>query len=260
MQNMYSLSKFVDSLQQRGRYSFSKREAQSALAISPVALKFSLNRLIAKKRIASVKRGFYVIIPVEYMSTGIIPADWFIDDLMKFLGVEYYVGLLSAAALHGAAEQQPQEFQVVVPVSLRTVQPKDLRIRFAEKKYFNAGSVRQIKTMTGFMKVSDPAQTALDLVGYANLCGGMDAIAPIIEDLSESITPDSLVSAARSEKIVAVVQRLGTLLDALRKRELASALLNELEKKRPAWTPLDPSLPRKGMPWNDKWRVIENRG
>ena len=42
-----------------------------------------------------------------------------IDDLMRFHHVPYYVGLLSAAALHGAAHQQPQEFQVVSGAVLR---------------------------------------------------------------------------------------------------------------------------------------------
>ena len=44
-----------------------------------------------------------------------IPADWFIAELMQFLDLPYYVGVLSAAALHGAAHQQAQEFHVVVP-------------------------------------------------------------------------------------------------------------------------------------------------
>lgn len=38
---------------------------------------------------------------------------------MKFLGQPYYVGLLSAAALHGAAHHQPQEFQVVTNKQFR---------------------------------------------------------------------------------------------------------------------------------------------
>ena len=34
------------------------------------------------------------------------PNDFYIDDLMRFLKREYYIGLFSAAALYGAAHQQ----------------------------------------------------------------------------------------------------------------------------------------------------------
>jgi hypothetical protein len=40
---------------------------------------------------------------------------------MKHMGRPYYVGLLPAAQLHGAAHHRPQEFQVVIPK--RTVRP-----------------------------------------------------------------------------------------------------------------------------------------
>lgn len=53
------------------------------------------------------------MIPPEYRSWGVIPADWFIDDLMRHRGRRYYVALLSAAVYHGASHQAPQVFQVM---------------------------------------------------------------------------------------------------------------------------------------------------
>jgi predicted transcriptional regulator of viral defense system len=58
-------------------------------------------------------RGFYVIIPPDYSKQGIIPPYLYIDDLMKSLDTPCYVGLLSAAALYGAAHQQPTVYTVI---------------------------------------------------------------------------------------------------------------------------------------------------
>jgi len=56
-------------------------------------------------RVACVRKGFYVIVPLEYQAIGSVPAEWFVDDLMRFIGQPYCAGCLSAAAIHGAAHQ-----------------------------------------------------------------------------------------------------------------------------------------------------------
>jgi predicted transcriptional regulator of viral defense system len=130
-----SIAEYVDDLQQKGRYTFTKAEARRAVRVSDTVLKLSLWRLAKKRRIALIREGFYVIVPLEYASSGILPPEWFIDELMKFLRQPYYVGLLSAAAIHGAAHQQPQEFHVVIPEALRSIKehlPENLEIRWNE--------------------------------------------------------------------------------------------------------------------------------
>src|SRR5260221_3768538 len=90
------LSDWVDSLQSSGRYTFAREEALVALKGKKIAFKRAADRLIEKGRILIVRRGFYVIVPLEYKSAGAPPADWFIDALMKVQRHPYYVGLLSA--------------------------------------------------------------------------------------------------------------------------------------------------------------------
>ena len=63
-----------------------------------------------------------MIVPLEYLHAGGPPPSLFIDDLMKAMERPYYVGLLSAAALHGASHQQPQEFQVFSDRPIRPIQ------------------------------------------------------------------------------------------------------------------------------------------
>ena len=124
------LAAFVDGLQAQGRYTFTRSEATGAQGRSEVALKAALQRLKRQGRIASPRRGFYVLVPLEYREAGGPSASWFIGDLMRFLGQPYYVGLLSAAAIHGAAHQQPMVFQVITDRPTRPAGAGRVRIEF----------------------------------------------------------------------------------------------------------------------------------
>src|ERR1700731_1871608 len=97
-----SLLGYVDNLQTQGRYFFTKKEALENLKTTEENFDRSVRRLEQKKRIASIKPGFITITPLEYKSWGVIPPDWFINNLMSYLECPYYVGLLSAASLYGA--------------------------------------------------------------------------------------------------------------------------------------------------------------
>ena len=186
--NRYAaLAKYADSLQGKGRYSFRREEALDALGVSDEALQTAARRLTAKKRLVSPRRGFYVIVPLEYRSAGAPPPDWFIDELMKFQERPYYVGLLSAAALHGAAHQQPQEFQVVSDAPLRPTKAGRARLRFFTKRHFEPTPTLQMKTETGSMRVSTPEATALDLVRYASSAGHLANVATVLAELAEKI-------------------------------------------------------------------------
>ena len=109
------ISAYIDSLEARGRYHFTTDEVAKALGVTPVAARASVPRQRQKGRIAAPHRGFFVVVPPEYRLLGCLPAEQFVPQLMKHLGLAYYVGLLSAAALHGAAHQasiMPQVFAV----------------------------------------------------------------------------------------------------------------------------------------------------
>ena len=104
----------LTDLAARGRYLFTSSELRSALGVSEEAARQALSRLAAKGEIASPARGFYVIVPPEYRRLGGLPAGQFVPALIEHRCVRYYVGLLSAAQLHGAVHHRPQELQVVL--------------------------------------------------------------------------------------------------------------------------------------------------
>ncbi len=160
--NAITLANYIDSLQSNGRYTFTRLEAIAALQITPNAFKLAALRLAKKKRLVRLKNNFYAIVPTEYQEVGAPPVAWFIDHLMQFNQQPYYVGLLSAAALHGAAHQQSQVFQVVTTKTLRPIQAGRARIEFLTKKQITPNSYQPVKTPTGYMNVSIPEITALD--------------------------------------------------------------------------------------------------
>ena len=94
-----TLADFVVSLQERGQYTFSISDALADMGVKPVALKRTAERLKAKRRLATPRRGFYSIVPLEYRQSGAPPAASFIGQLMRFHDTPYQVGLLSAAEI-----------------------------------------------------------------------------------------------------------------------------------------------------------------
>lgn len=253
-----SLESFVEGLQASGRYTFQWEEALKALQVSPQALRKAARRLAAKGRLVMPRRGFLLIVPTEYRSAGAPPAPWFVDDLMRFHAHPYYVGILSAAALHGAAHQQPQELQVVTDVPLRPARAGRSRIRFFFKRSVGKTPATEIQTPTGVMRVSTPEATALDLLRYVRGAGGLGNVATVLAHLHERIRPDALVAAARAEPEPASAQRLGCLLDRAGAGDKAQALAKWVSGRNPSRVPLRPGRPTRGFPLDCRWQVIVN--
>jgi predicted transcriptional regulator of viral defense system len=250
------LSDYVDFLQRRGRYTFQKGEAQAHLQISEAAFKLTANRLFKKRRIVSPRRGFFVIVPDEYQLSGSPPATWYIDALMNFHEQPYYVALLSAAALHGAAHQQPQELQIMTTSHLRPIHVGRDRIRFFMKKDLRDTPTQKIKGATGFFPVSTPEATAFDLIRYLNPAGHP---ATVLYELREEISPSALAEIAKAQGELASTQRLGYLLDYLKSGDLTAPLHKWLKKQQPSLVPLVPTRKRPESCKRDhKWSVIIN--
>jgi len=252
------LNSWIDQRQSQGLYYFTRDGALKFLKTSETALKQAATRLIKKNRIVRVYSGFYIIIPLEYASTGVLPAEWFITDLMDYVGQPYYVGLLSAAVLHGAAHQQPQQFQVVTDKPLREINLKNLTIRFFTKVNFSETPTTQIKVQTGFISASDPEATAFDLLRYEKAVGGLDRVLTVLQELGEALDSALLVKAAKADGNVAYAQRLGWLLETAKFSDVVSKLAKWVSNQNPFAAKLEPSFSIKGAKKNERWRLLIN--
>jgi len=254
-----SLEKWVDDLQSRGRYSFLRAEAVSGTGLSAEAVKKALQRLARRLRVAKVKDYFFVVVPLEYLRSGAPPASWFIHDLMSAMKLPYYVGLLSAAALHGASHQQPQEFQVITDRSVRSLSAGRARVRFFASKYVARAHTSSVKTPTGSMRVSTPETTAVDLIRFAKAAGSLDNVATVIAELSPSLDPKKLLPAVRLVHDVPNAQRLGFILDHVRAHRLSAPIRGWLQRQAPRPVPLRTGLPTANASEDRRWRVLVNQ-
>jgi len=253
-----SLDAWVGDLQAAGRYTFTLAEASAAGKRSAIATQTALRRMRQSGRIASPRRGFHVIVPLEYRSAACPPASWFIDDFMRALGKPYYVGILSAAALHGAAHQQPMVFHVVTPFALRPALAGRNRIEFHRSSSFEQTPTLSVRTETGSMRVATPEATAYDLVRFPEASGHLDNVATVLSELTEKLDGQKLLVLA-SAFTTPDVQRLGYLLEHVGERELAAPLEAWLREHRVRPVPLDPSGPTVAVKPDRRWRIILNQ-
>lgn len=254
------LEDFLVDLRSTGRYAFSLAEVRNKFEQSDEAIKKALQRLKSKGEIALVRNEFYVILTPEYRSKGMPPPSLFVADLMKFLNREYYVALLNAAAYYGAAHQQPQSFSIITTKpSLRNIVKGNLTLNFFVKKDWSETDIIKRKVDTGYINVSSPELTALDLLNYYEQSGGMNRVATVLEELSESIKVDKLVEAASRYTPITAVQRLGFLLDEiLGLKDFTEPLKNYLNTVNHFPVLLRPQKERVDMITGNDWKVVQN--
>lgn len=252
-----TIAEWVEEQQASGRYTFTREDVETSRGGSSVAVQTALRRLKQKGRIVSPRRGFYVVVPPEYRAAGCPPASWFIDDLMSYLGRHYYVGLLTAAALHGAAHQQPMVFQVVADRATRPMQAARVRIEVHTSRTVTVMPVTRAETETGSMAVATPETTAFDLVRFFSAAGHWSNVATVLSELAEKIDADRLVQVADLVQLPDV-QRLGYLLTVVGQGELADPLARWLAKRRTTIVHLRTDRPRGDVEVDSRWRLIPN--
>jgi predicted transcriptional regulator of viral defense system len=261
-----TIRNWVEDLPKRGKITFAQKEIEEYFPAMPVQnIRNTLHRLVLKKKIQSVGRGFFIVVPVEYGLKGIVPPMEYIDQMMKYLNREYYVGLLNAAALYGAAHQRPQEFTLIVDTdNLRNKIKEGIKINFVTKKKIPNMLVKQVMTKSGYVKVSNPELTAMDLILYVRETGGINRVATVLNELSETMDFSYFGNEFFSYFNVAIIQRAGYILDeVLEQKNLADMLYQKAIsagitfRKYPLKT-VSKETKLCGYPVNNKWKIIIN--
>lgn len=227
-----------------GRVVFSREEAQTALGVNSGALLDAAERLQRRKTLISPRRGFYVVVPPQFLAWGAPPPSWYIDDLMRHEGRPYYVGLLKAAELHGASHQAAMEFQVITDKRLPKIRAGRSAIVFYYRKDIVAitAAIEERKTDTGRMKISSLELTMFDLLRYPHAGGGLSNVLTVLSDLGARADPHKLAALAPAFER-SVVQRLGHLLGKLGHQQATGALYDALTRQHAQlpWVELEPS-------------------
>ena len=258
-----TLQKWIKDRAIHGFPTFSIEDVrETGMYSSEQILQNELYRLCSNKTIASVYRGFYVIIPVQYVLRGSVPATYYIDQLMAYLSKPYYVCMLSAAELLGAAHQRPQQFSVMTTFpKRRVVSTRNVIIDWFYREGLPEDALITKNTETGTIRISNPLLTAADLVQYQQHVGGLSLVATILEELSEQINIKSQFASLASFVKKVTWQRLGYILEhGVEENELADELYEQIRNLPGSlmYMPFSTSAEDNTSERNSRWKIKIN--
>ena len=246
----------VLAFEEEGRLVFSKQDL-SVDGFEESSLQKALWRLQREKRLISPMRNLFVIVPTVYRSVGTPPPTWYLDAWMKHRGSScYYIGLLSAAAFHGASHHAVMETQVMLSVPVPPKIMAAARFRFFVKSHIESTPCVERTVETGTVRVSTPAATFFDLITYMKSIG---SIGTVLFELAENLAIDDLNSCLLKMKIpIADLQRAGFYLDHFSRHDLADAVAEVLKGRELHKVPLVSSRPTVETEAHSIWKVIPN--
>ncbi|MEI7812645.1 MAG: type IV toxin-antitoxin system AbiEi family antitoxin [Ignavibacteria bacterium] len=262
MEKIYNyLENHLSEIQAKGKLFFLMNDLKKAFPeYSSNALQMNIKRLSKKNKVRFLMKGFYLIISPEYYYRKVLPPELFIDPLFKSLGRSYYLGLLSASVLHGASHQQAMESYVFInKPALRQTNTEGIKINYIVKSNTPQFGIEKRKTETGYINISGPELTAVDLVEFQNWIGGLNRASTVLHELSEEMSSEKLKAVLQNDFSFSVLQRLGYILDCVLKREeLSSVIKTYLKDKKIFRVPLKTNSKKEGFPVHPFWKIIEN--
>lgn len=247
-------SALADWLLARGRSGVTTAQAAELMGIPEDHVRVRLRSRGAE--FVSPARGLWIAVPPEYRLWGAPEGIEIVDRTMRHLGVEYYVGWLTAAAIHGAAHHAPQTFQVATSrrVADRVVGRTDFRFQVRR----DVGELPTIAhpTRSGSARVSSREVTALDLASDIVLASGIDNAATVILSLADEGLDLPAMADVSARLPAAAVRRVGWIIENL--GGLDGAALRPAAVGR-GTTPslLHPRGPRRG-PTDRRWLIQVN--
>ena len=260
---MTSIASWIGEKPPRGKYTFTKDEVVAAFPdMSAGTIARALTREVSKGRIMSPLRGFYVIVPDEYVLRGTVPQPFYLDDMMQYLGRKYYVALLSAASYHGASHQVPLSFSVMIePPSMRNKKGDKYQTLFFCKSHIPEKYVEKRQTRNGYLNVSGPELTAVDLITYQAKTGSVTRAATVLVELVEKLDFGRLESDFVEQVPLSSLQRLGYILEVVLEETVAADAVHDLMKRAGAqmqYVPLKAGKRAVGCEKDFRWKILVN--
>lgn len=255
-----NVSDYIKQLQSFEEYAFSWDEILKYCNSPESTLRKELIRLVERNEILNLRQGFYLIIPPRYQNLKKIPVELYVDKLFKHLEKKYYIGLYSAAAIHGASHQRiQQDYVITVPPTVRDVEKGNTKIRFFKTEYWPKQNIIEKKSDAGLYKVSSPALTAADLVHQHHKIGGINRMIANLEELAYEINVEDLDQLLSWYPYKSTLQRLGYLMEELDVEEnILKYIYNRLRKDSFYPVILTPKKGMKAGSTGNRWKVDVN--
>lgn len=242
----------------RGKMALTTAEVAELLGAPAAQVPQRLASAVRRTEWVTPARGLWVPVPPEYRGWGGPPAVEFIDQTMRFLGVVYYLGWLSAAALFGAAHQAPQVTQVATARLVRDRAVGQVQLRFYTRTGISGLPTTTHTARSGPVQMSTPEVTALDLASDLALGAGIDNVATVLTELAESpgLAAEQLGQLA-TRYPPAAGRRVGWILEQFSDMDGLDALHAAVAPAAPTPSLLDSLSPSRGRV-DERWNVRAN--
>lgn len=243
---------------ERDKHCFDYTEAFKALPGSKAgAVRELLSDMTKRGLLMRLKEGKYFIIPYEQDSVSFFP-DWHLAAECLAGGTNYYIGYYSALQIHDLITQPSLKEQIVVPKQIRpsVIHIKDVSFQFIyhnENHFFGYNKT----WIDSYNKVicSDLEKTIIDCLFNPGYAGGIVEIARAVYVSKERINFNRLLEYVKRFNSLAVIKRLGFLLELL---DIKNNIINELQLlKTASYVLLDSELPKTGK-MISRWSIQQN--
>ncbi len=255
-----TVSEYCKELQSYEEYSFSLEEVIANVSNTEVSIRRELSRLVLKKELINLRKGFYLIIPARYSRSQKLPLPLYVDKLFKYLNRNYYLGLFSAAKIHGASHQQSQrDYLIIEKPKLNNINKGTYDLQFHTTRYWPSDNIETKKSEAGIYKASSPALTFVDLIHHHTRIGGLNRILPPLEELTEVLKESDFEKLLSWYDSKSTLQRTGFLLDEILGANPFSEIV--FENLHPSlFYPvlLSPKTNEKPRSVNNRWKIDLN--
>jgi predicted transcriptional regulator of viral defense system len=255
-----TVANYIKQLLSYEEYSFFLDELYANIHKSEAAIKSELSRLIAKKEIVNLRKGFYLILTPRYSSTQKLPIQLYCEKLFKYLNRNYYIALFSAAKFHGASHQQVhRDYIIIEKPKFNDISKNTIGIRFFTTTNWSDKNIQQKKSDAGIFKISSPSLTIVDLIHHQTKLGGLNRMFAIIEELTEEVTESDLSELLSWYPNKSTLQRFGYLLEELGVEETFQEMIySKLKAKKFFPVLLSPKSKEKPSAVDNRWKVDVN--
>lgn len=255
-----TVSEYTRQLLSFEEYSFSLEEVIENSSKDATAVRRELNRLIEKNEIINLRKGFYLIIPPRYSNSQKLPLQLYADKLFKYLKRKYYIGLYSAAKIHGASHQQTQRDYIIIETpKLNAIKKKNFDIQFHTTGNWPKNNIEKKKSDAGIFKVASPALTFIDLIHHHTKLGGLNRMLASLEELTEELVERDIQSLLDWYDNKSSLQRTGFLLEELLGSNTFSDMIFQKLKQQPFYPILlSPNKNEKPGSVDNRWKIDVN--
>jgi predicted transcriptional regulator of viral defense system len=215
-----------------------------------------MHSLMRKKWVLSLKKGLYVIVPLE---AGVRGAEGFIVHsfvVASYLADPGCIAFWSALNYHGLSDQIPVDTFVQTTTAKKPVRFLNSSIVFVQLKPEKIFGIERIEIDGREISITNREKTVADCLDHPEHSGGIEEVARSIFFAQGELDFSKVRKYARKMGNLTVFKRLGYILDR-------TGLLTEQDDVfrgiglSKGYSVLDPLGPRRGR-YNERWKVIAN--